>query len=379
MPKTNVDNSLPVPVPVSLGGTGSTTAFTAGSVVFAGASGVYSQDNANFFWDDSNNRMGLGTAAPGRMLHVAPAEAPAARIGAGGTDYRIEMVAGGSVRGGYGVLSNPNQLGLFDAAGNPRVLFSLGHAAEQTLASAATASRTSTFPDASGTLPVLSGALVAGSVVFAGAAATLTQDNSNLFWDDLNNRLGVGTAVPGFDLHVFRSTTAATIYLESTPAGGQADLTVINDGGKYVTVQSDGSLKTGNLFGLPRTDMAMVVSVGTHSVFVAGTVGAVPLLLATNNLERARFLSSGEFLLNKTAQTNGGQFEVAGKAYVSGELELDGALNHDGSTAGFYTATPVVQGAAVADASGGVVVDAEARTAVNALLARIRSVGLIAT
>lgn len=46
---------------------------------------------------------------------------------------------------------------------------------------------------------------------------------------------------------------------------------------------------------------------------------------------------------------------------------------------GFYNATPIVQGASVADASGGVVVDAEARTAVNALISRIEALGLIAT
>jgi hypothetical protein len=56
---------------VANGGTGTTTAFTAGSVVFAGASGVYSQDNANFFWDDTNNRLGIGTTAPAGPLETA--------------------------------------------------------------------------------------------------------------------------------------------------------------------------------------------------------------------------------------------------------------------------------------------------------------------
>jgi hypothetical protein len=46
---------------------------------------------------------------------------------------------------------------------------------------------------------------------------------------------------------------------------------------------------------------------------------------------------------------------------------------------GFYNATPVVQGAAVADATGGVVIDAEARAAINALISRIEATGLIAT
>lgn len=47
-----------------------TTSFTAGSVLFAGASGILSQDNANFFWDDTNNRFGIGTAAPSYDIHL---------------------------------------------------------------------------------------------------------------------------------------------------------------------------------------------------------------------------------------------------------------------------------------------------------------------
>jgi hypothetical protein len=58
-------------LPVTRGGTGTSTQFTAGSVVFAGASGVYGQDNAQFFWDDTNNRLGLGTVTPGQKLEVS--------------------------------------------------------------------------------------------------------------------------------------------------------------------------------------------------------------------------------------------------------------------------------------------------------------------
>lgn len=56
---------------VANGGTGTSTAFTAGSVVFAGASGVYTQDNANLFWDDTNNRLGVLTASPAYPVDVA--------------------------------------------------------------------------------------------------------------------------------------------------------------------------------------------------------------------------------------------------------------------------------------------------------------------
>jgi hypothetical protein len=41
--------------------------FTTGSVIFQGASGL-NQDNTNFFWDDGNNRLGIGTSAPSATI-----------------------------------------------------------------------------------------------------------------------------------------------------------------------------------------------------------------------------------------------------------------------------------------------------------------------
>ena len=90
--------------------------------------------------------------------------------------------------------------------------------------------------------------------------------------------------------------------------------------------------------------------------------------------------------VNSTFQESGGQTYFDGLAagfnirvnevnafkatYVSSAVRI-----------GFYSTTPVAQGAAIADASGGATIDAEARTALNALLARLRptaGVGLIA-
>ena len=62
--QVNLANGVTGTMGVTNGGTGTATQFTVGSIVFAGASGVYSQDNASFFWDDSNNRLGIGTATP---------------------------------------------------------------------------------------------------------------------------------------------------------------------------------------------------------------------------------------------------------------------------------------------------------------------------
>jgi hypothetical protein len=43
---------------------------TQGSILFAGPGGLISQDNANFFWDDANNRLGIGTSTPQGSLDV---------------------------------------------------------------------------------------------------------------------------------------------------------------------------------------------------------------------------------------------------------------------------------------------------------------------
>ena len=67
--------------------------------------------------------------------------------------------------------------------------------------------------------------------------------------------------------------------------------------------------------------------------------------------------------------TLGGTLERAGTPYVQ----------WGNGTLGFFNTTPATRPAAIADASGGATIDAEARTALNALLAGMRSLGLIAT
>lgn len=54
-------------LPVGNGGTGTATTFTAGSIVYAGASGVYAQDNATLNWDSTNKTLGVGRTAAGNV------------------------------------------------------------------------------------------------------------------------------------------------------------------------------------------------------------------------------------------------------------------------------------------------------------------------
>lgn len=67
------NNSINAPLPISVtnGGTGTSTAFTSGSMVFANGSGVYAQDNSNLFWDNTSKFLGVGINTPTNTLVVS--------------------------------------------------------------------------------------------------------------------------------------------------------------------------------------------------------------------------------------------------------------------------------------------------------------------
>lgn len=74
---------------------------TAGSVLFSNGSTI-EQDNANLFWDDTNNRLGIGIAAPTQALHVVGKMFSQASVDASfiasssGAQQSVALVAGAS-------------------------------------------------------------------------------------------------------------------------------------------------------------------------------------------------------------------------------------------------------------------------------------------
>lgn len=101
---TNSANGLAVlngsgALAVGQGGTGTTTALTSGSIVFSGASGVYTQDNANLFWNSGSAILliGTNTATGSNKLQVATdALINNITVGLGGGSISGNTVVGGS-------------------------------------------------------------------------------------------------------------------------------------------------------------------------------------------------------------------------------------------------------------------------------------------
>jgi hypothetical protein len=75
--------------------------FTAGSIIFASTSGKLSQNNTQFFWDNTNNRLGIGTSTPlatldlnGDMILSGPGRYINFGTGTGASGYGLRDNAG---------------------------------------------------------------------------------------------------------------------------------------------------------------------------------------------------------------------------------------------------------------------------------------------
>jgi len=227
-------------------------------------------------------------------------------------------------------------------------------------------------------------------------------------------------AMTGVEVHVANYGTAAgawnaTGYNGSTglwiTAGGNADgaaaITVGNPFSRRFKVglgfnaQVSGGLTGGVADSSIRDDSSSTISLdirGSHTYGLDlqnGTYSVSAIRLPNNKIIVARnAANNGDINILYMNTSNNlviGEGVTANSVYMAQGFNMaDGKSILCGSTSGMkigtattqklglWNTTPVVQPTAVTDASGGAVIDAEARTALNGLLAKLRTVGLIA-
>jgi len=133
-----------------------------------------------------------------------------------------------------------------------------------------------------------------GSIPFIGASGLLSQNNTNLFWDNTNFRLGIGTPTPQNDLHIKKSKTGEVgITVENTniTASDYTDVATLN-GDVKTTI---GSYKAGG-YGYTGTesnhDFYIYANNNTSLVMKpTGRIG-IGLTTATNNPTNTLFIGS---------------------------------------------------------------------------------------
>jgi hypothetical protein len=169
--------------------------FTAGSLYFQGATGV-AQDNANLFWDDAANNLGIGTASPNSRIHVYQSS---------GANAEIDLQSTAAAGSHWGIYHDrtSDELRLWKDGAN-QVAFS--DAGVMNLGTVPWA-RLPAVATCSGGTPVVTGFNASGPICGAanlaagsGAGATLYYDGSawqnstNLF--NNNGNIGIGVSSP---------------------------------------------------------------------------------------------------------------------------------------------------------------------------------------
>ena len=269
-----------------INGTLALPAMTPGSVIFAGLGGVLAEDNANFFWDDVNDRIGVGTNAPSAKVHaLSTALEPAGRFEyAGPAGTALEVV--GTGLGGVGVNINTAYLG--------GTALNITHGA-------------------------LGGDAVIINETSAGTGLTVNSNASGL-GIDLNNGALDGDAAANF-LGDGSANQQLTVR-------GSADAVIGNTLGANPTVWDlvvQGDAVATGIAKLGGSIWIDGVTGGNHQIVAddvlnLGTLGTDDLTLSTN--------STTAVTVDGTTQ----DVDIANDLAVGGNAQVDGDLNVDGAT-----------------------------------------------
>ena len=225
-------------------------------------------------------------------------------------------------------------------------------------------------------------AYTSGSLIFSNGTS-LTQDNSKLFWDDTNFRLGIATATPGYPLDIETATNNPAAFIDNTTvvsggsATGGATLGLSASPGSAMAVGS----RLGNLNFWGYDGSTLVKGAGIQAFAAAntwsGTSSPASLLFytsgaASHNLltlaltldssQNATFAGSvtagtGGFIGNVTGNASGTAANVTGTVAVgnggTGQTTLtSGAVLIGNGTSGVTSVAPGTNGNVLTNVGG---------------------------
>ena len=194
-----------------------------------------------------------------------------------------------------------------------------------------TVTRDHYLPDASGTLALTSDIKITigttaiasgtvGRVLFEGTG-NVVQESANLFWDNTNGRLGIGTSSPAAPLQITTSGLVTALYINTGNDGG---FTSQNNGTLALNRTTQVRLVNGSTIFGANDRTYQLVNIGKSSTdadfYVQYWNGA-------SYLERFRVFSTGNFSIGTTTDA-GFRLDVNGTARVQ-----SGLANNSSATA----------------------------------------------
>jgi hypothetical protein len=327
------------------GGTGTSTAFTQGSLVFAGASGVYNQNNSKLFWDNTNFRLGIGTASPNTALQVGAIGTGSEHVLIGGTSspgFMLNTQGSGDLGTFYSEGTNIVGIGFTPTLSVPsRSVFKINKTGAATFGTSVatddkiilqpytggantfsgtittadlTAARTYTLPDATGNLALTSD-------ITKTAVGLGNVDNTS----DLNKPVSNATQT-ALNLKLNTSEKGANNGVATLDAGGKVPISQMALGPQVYKGTWDPSTNT------PALSDATGLSGDTYRVIADGTVN-----LGSGNVT---FHANDDAIHNGSIwQRNPATYAVTSVNGQSGTVVLNSDQVTEGTTNKYYTDT----------------------------------------
>lgn len=221
---------------------------------------------------------------------------------------------------------------------------------------------TSTFKIYNGTIWAGTGASasgVSGSVQFSNGTS-LASDGTNFFWDDTNNRLGLGTNAPSQPLTILSTSVLGGILITSpaatnsggitittgssgSPIGGSLNLTSAGGGaGGSVLLTSSATGATGNISIIGSTnagaqatgDITLKASGiggdpgGGNITLTSAAVGGSTPTAGSLTLTNAGTGGGGDVTLTASTSTNGGNINLFGVGAARGVINTKNFMDY---------------------------------------------------
>lgn len=112
-----------------------------------------------------------------------------------------------------------------------------------------------------------------GSILFAGSGGTISQNNSQLFWDNSTNRLGLGTITP-----LYKFDVVGTVRISST-----LEVNSLNGiGNRMVISNSNGTLLTQPIPVSGVTSISTTAPITGGPITATGTIGITQATISTD-------------------------------------------------------------------------------------------------
>jgi hypothetical protein len=168
-----------------------------------------------------------------------------------------------------------------------------------------------------GTTAITSGTV--GRVLFEGTG-NVVSESANLFWDNTNGRLGIGTSSPSQDVSVVRSNngnTALTLTNANTGSSAVASLNAVSNTTTSALFSTSSTFANYGVYGASHSVLysTKILSLASDN----STLSEIRFGTGTPPTERMRIFSTGNVLINTTTDA-GFKLDVNGTARVSGAV-----------------------------------------------------------